>query len=276
MSERVLLVRLKGKPFDVCIIQVYAPTCDHSNETVESFYEDVQKAMEQCKRHDVIIMMGDLNAKVGEGRLDDIVGPYGLGERNERGDRWVEWCVENKQVVLNTWFRHHPRKLWTWMSPGDRYRNQIDFITINKRFQNSVKNIRTYPGADCNSDHVPVVLDLNLKLKIIKKKQYKPKLNLQLLDDPGVQSSYRAHVQEQYETMMAGQQEIQDESEQMFHSLKTAIEKANDEFLPKIIREPKNPWMTDNILVLMDERRSYKGIDQDKYRDINRRIKREC
>ena len=45
---------------------------DHSNETVESFYEDVQKAKELCKRHDVIIMMGNLNAKVGKGRLDDI------------------------------------------------------------------------------------------------------------------------------------------------------------------------------------------------------------
>ena len=90
ISDRVLLIRLKGKPFDTCIIQVYAPTCDHSDEEVESFYNDVQKAMQHCKRHDVIFVMGDLNAKVGRGREESIVGDYGLGERNARGNRWVE------------------------------------------------------------------------------------------------------------------------------------------------------------------------------------------
>ena len=131
VSERVLLVRLKGKPFDVCIIQVYAPTCDYSDEEVDLFYEDVMKAKRQCKRHDIVLVMGDLNAKVGMGRFEETVGPYGIGERNERGDKWVEWCVENEQVILNTWYRHHPRKLWTRQSPGDRYSNQIDYITIN-------------------------------------------------------------------------------------------------------------------------------------------------
>ena len=55
--------------------------------------------------------MGDLSAKVGSERIEDTVGPYGLGDRNERGDKWIEWCTENNQVIGNTWFRHHPRHL---------------------------------------------------------------------------------------------------------------------------------------------------------------------
>ena len=69
------------------------------------------KAKQQCKRYDKILVMGDLNAEVGRGRFDETVGPYGFEERNERGDKWVEWCVENEQVILITWYRHHPRRL---------------------------------------------------------------------------------------------------------------------------------------------------------------------
>ena len=59
----------------------------------------------------MIFVMGDLNAKVGRGREEEIVGDYGLGERNARGDTWVEWCKDNEQVILNTWYRHHARHL---------------------------------------------------------------------------------------------------------------------------------------------------------------------
>lgn len=90
VSERVLLVRIKGKPFDVCIIQVYAPTCDYSEEMVESFYEDIDKPRQECKSHDIVLLMGDMNAKIDQGRVEDIVGPFGLGERNERGERLAE------------------------------------------------------------------------------------------------------------------------------------------------------------------------------------------
>ena len=281
VSDRVLLVRLQGKPFDTCIIQVYAPTCDHSDEEVESFYDDVERAVQQCKRHDVVFVMGDMNAKVGRGREEDIVGPYGLGERNARGDRLVEWCTENEQVIMNTWYRHHARRLWTWKSPGDRCRNQIDFITINKRFRNSVVNVKTYPGADCNSDHVPVVADIRLKLKRPKKKQYKPKLDIKLLNDRDIQSLYSVSVRNKYEALRnengeVGEEDVDDNPEQLFDSLKEAIQRANEEILPRVAREPKRPWMTDDILLLMEERRGYKERDEEKYREINRRIKREC
>ena len=75
--------------------------------------------------------------------------------------------VENDQVVLNTWFRHQKWHLWIWNSPGDLARNQIDYITINKRFWNSVTQARTYPGADVNSDYVPLVAWIKLKQKKI-------------------------------------------------------------------------------------------------------------
>ena len=150
VSERVMLVRLRGKPFDICIIQVYAPTSDYEEEQVDDFYRDVMKAKEKCKPQDITFVMGDLNAKLGRERVEDVVGPFGLGHRNGRRDRLAEWCVENQQVVMNTWFRQPPRRTWTWMSPGDLTRNQIDYITINKRFRNGQKSYRTLSIANKN------------------------------------------------------------------------------------------------------------------------------
>ena len=79
---------------------------------------------------------------MGKGRSGDVVGDHGLGERNERGDRLVQFCQEQEMWIANTHFQKPERKLYTWRSPGDVYRNQIDFLLINKRFKNCVSNQR--------------------------------------------------------------------------------------------------------------------------------------
>ena len=147
------MVKLEGQPFNVVLIQVYAPTTQHSDEEVEKFYGDIEKGIKQVKTTDVVIIMGDFNAKVGKGGSGNEVGEHGLGERNARGDRLVQFCQEQEMVVTNTYYEKPERRLYTWRSPGDIARNQIDFILIKKRYRNSVKDVKTYPGADVNSDH---------------------------------------------------------------------------------------------------------------------------
>ena len=96
--------------------------------------------------------MGDSNAKVGWERDGRAVGPFGLGERNERGSRLVEWCTTNRFVITNMWLQHHMKKSHTWKNPGYTCIHQID--DINERFRNAITGIRTYPGANCNSHHI--------------------------------------------------------------------------------------------------------------------------
>ena len=67
--------------------------------------------------------MGDWNAKIGCSVEQPMAGRYGLGSRNERGDLLIDWRRENSMVVTNTWFKNHPRRLYTWRSPGDSIRN---------------------------------------------------------------------------------------------------------------------------------------------------------
>ena len=113
--------------------------------------------------------MGDFNAKVGKGRQDDTVGSYGLERRNERGEKLVEWAKINNMIIMNIWFSQHPRRLWTWQSPGDQTRNQIDYILIGKRYRNALLSTKTRLGADIESDHVPLVSKIRVKLRKLKK-----------------------------------------------------------------------------------------------------------
>ena len=109
--------------------------------------------------------MGDLNAKVGNVAEKSAVGKYGLRERNERGTRLVEFAEKHRLVICNTHFQQHPRRLYTWRSPEDIHRNQIDYILINNRYRKLVSNCHTYPVADCGSDHVLLAAKCRLLLE---------------------------------------------------------------------------------------------------------------
>ena len=162
ISDRVL-VKLSGKSFDITIIQVYAPTSESTEDDIDLFYKDLETAKNHCKSQDVVIIMEDFNAKVGNELVDEVVGAHGLGQRNERGERLIDWARMHDTIIGNTWFKHHPRKLWTWKSPGDNAKNQIDYIMTNKRFRNSLLTVRTMPGADCYTDHVLLFGKIRIK-----------------------------------------------------------------------------------------------------------------
>ena len=99
----------------------------------------MKQAISYVKCGEVLIAMGDFNAKVGCGEHLDITGQFGPGSRNERGSRLFQFCEENNMMIANTYFQHSKRILYTWRSPGDNCRNQIDYILINKRFRSGVK-----------------------------------------------------------------------------------------------------------------------------------------
>ncbi|GFO36777.1 craniofacial development protein 2-like protein [Plakobranchus ocellatus] len=130
LSDRIILLKIAGKPLDINIIQVYAPTSACSDDDIEKFYEELEEVKTQCSQQNPLIIMGDFNAKVGEGREENIVGPHGLGTRNLRGEKLVEWCKMNNLIIGNTWFQQPPRRKWTWKCPGEEIRNQIDFILL--------------------------------------------------------------------------------------------------------------------------------------------------
>ena len=106
LTERQMYVRISAKPFNLFILQVYAPCNDADDEDKERFYEEINNTVQNKVKHDdCLIILGDFNAKVGNGRESDIVGQYGLGERNENGQHLIEFAEENNMFICNTWFQ---------------------------------------------------------------------------------------------------------------------------------------------------------------------------
>ena len=121
--------------------------------TEPRFYEDVQDLLELTPKKDVLFIIEDWNAKVGSQETPGVTGKFGLGMRNEAGQRLIEFCQENTLVIANTLFQQHKRRLYTWTSPDGQHWNQIDYILCSKRWRSSIQSTKTRPGADCGSDH---------------------------------------------------------------------------------------------------------------------------
>ena len=99
-------VHFQGKPFNIRVIQVYAPTSNPEEAEVERFYEDLQDLLELTPKKDVLFIIGDWNAKVRSQETPGVTGKFGLGIRNEAGHRLIEFCQENALIIANTRINH--------------------------------------------------------------------------------------------------------------------------------------------------------------------------
>ena len=116
-NNRMISVHFQGKPFNIMVIQVYALTSNAEKAEVERFYEDLQDLLELTPKKDVLFIIGDWNAKVGSQETPGVTGKFGLGVRNEAGQRLIEFCQGNALVIANTLLQQHERRLlrvpWT-------------------------------------------------------------------------------------------------------------------------------------------------------------------
>ena len=103
----MISVRFQGKPFNITVIQAYAPT--GNTEEAERFYEDLQDLLELTPKKDVLFIIGDWNAKVRSQETPGVTGKFGLRIWNEAGQRLIEFCQENALVIANTLFQQHKK-----------------------------------------------------------------------------------------------------------------------------------------------------------------------
>ena len=134
------------------------PTSNAEKAEVEWFYEDLQDLLDPTPQKDVLFIIGDWNVEVGSQKLPGVTGKFGFGVQNEAGQRLTEFCQENALVIANTLFQENKRRLYTWISPDGRHRNQIDYILCSQR-----------RGTDCDSDQELLIAKFRLKLKQIGK-----------------------------------------------------------------------------------------------------------
>ncbi|XP_076314986.1 uncharacterized protein LOC143227418 [Tachypleus tridentatus] len=153
---------------------------------------------------------------------------------------------------MNTWFKNHPRRCWTWKSPGDRVRNQIDFILMKKRYRNSITSCKSMPDADCSSDQIPAVVTMVVKLKKLKKSKKEPRLQLNILEeDEELKKKYIVCVKNKFDIL-----DSLNTAEEKWQKMKESIHEAAKEHIPTTRKESPTPHIeidTEGLPIMPDE-----------------------
>ena len=125
-------------PHDITVIQVYAPTSDHEDEEEEQFYQQLDSIIAKTPNKDTLVVRGDWNVKVGPDAYQHwagIVRRSGIGERNDRGWRLLEFAKSHRFTLANTLRTNRLFKTVTWQAPNRQVHIQIGFIMAPKRFK---------------------------------------------------------------------------------------------------------------------------------------------
>lgn len=142
--SRIISARFETKFQKTAIIQVYAPTNNADEDEKEDFYSSLQTVVNNVPNRDILLVTGDLNAKVGlegTGRESDEIGPHGIGTMNKNGELFANVCAVNGMAIDGTFFPHKPCHKATWVSPLGDTENQIDHIAIARRWRSSQQDV---------------------------------------------------------------------------------------------------------------------------------------
>ncbi|XP_026681174.1 craniofacial development protein 2-like [Diaphorina citri] len=268
LSSRVILVKLFfNDKQNIAIVQAYLPTSGHCEEHVDQVYDQIDEALELVNSKDILIILGDWNASVGEGKVHGITGDYGYGRKNDRGQRLIDYCNGRGFIITNTLFQQPMSRRYTWTKPGRKEKYQIDYIITRRNQQKNVLQSKTYPGADINSDHNL----LFMKMRLQGRKQFKPpnkkqQLNLSKLQEPDTKKKFQESVKTIVHNIETNH--IPTDINGKWVLLKEAIINAANNTIEKNKETPRKPWITEEVIALIEERRRYKNCQ-----DIEGRIK---
>uniref|UniRef100_A0A8C9VZX0 Endonuclease/exonuclease/phosphatase domain-containing protein n=1 Tax=Scleropages formosus TaxID=113540 RepID=A0A8C9VZX0_SCLFO len=220
ITDKLISIRFQGVPINMTIMQVYAPTSDANEEEIDVFYDQLQNEIEQTSKEDLLIIMGDLNAKVGKGNEGSVFGKYGLGERNEAGNRFVEFCTANNLVSMNTFFQHH--------KPNKTIRANYDLNDIREEYWRRLNNRFEVLNMD---DKVPEELWLDIKTAITEEANRTVLKRVKRKKQPWISEEAKKTAEERRKAKISGdrgeitclnrlfQREIRRNKEQYFNTI---------------------------------------------------------
>lgn len=221
-SDRVTVLKMMFNSCKVSIVQVYAPTSAASTSTLENFYKDLDQAITFCKS-EVIITIGDFNASLGvrQDGEEDIMGPYGFGIRNERGERLIQWLWQNHFTSCSSLFKKRPNRKWTWMSPNTNLSSrkfEIDYVFCNK--PNLVQDVEVVNNFGFDSDHrlVRSKILINHKTRML----HKNKSHLPKIIPEQSKSSFTTNLSQRWSILQHLETNVQEEYDRMEKSIQNA------------------------------------------------------
>ena len=268
ISQRLLTARFKTKSGGLTVIQVYAPNSADKEEQVDDFYQQLQIAINNVHNKDILMIIGDLNAKVGSDhdQWNQVIGQYGFGVSNMRGEKLLHFCAANDLFITNTMFKQpKDSRQWTWESPDEKTHNKIDYIMISNKWKYSINNSRSFPSADTGSDHQLVLANLRLRFKRKQKTNYPKKYDVSKLKDTANINKYEVEIGGRFAPLL---EEKDTDVEGLWDNIKSAFSETSKTILGYRKSSKQDPWISNEVLQLSKDR---KKIKQEKLHDASKR-----
>ncbi|XP_057666796.1 craniofacial development protein 2-like [Diorhabda carinulata] len=193
VNGRIADLRIKATPFNLSVLNVYAPTENAEEEEKEKLYENLEKEIEGIPKEDTTIVLGDFNAQIGqEDYIKQVAGKHTVHNvTNDNGTRLCNLAISTNMVISSTKFQHPYHHKVTWSAPDNKTFTQIDHILITRRKQSSVKDVRTFRGACADTDHFLVTATIKQKVKRCRRDAKKKKWNIEKLNHTNARKKYR-------------------------------------------------------------------------------------
>ena len=227
IDERLCTLRIRGKFFNITLINAHAPTEDKDDDVKDAFffnvsllslqysvcevqfYEKLQAVYNQAPERDVKILLGDFNAKVGREMIyRPTIGMHSLHETsNENGSNLIDFAVSNNMVISSTYFPHKNIHKATWRSPDGKTVNQIDHVLIDGRHRSNILDVRSCRGPNIDSDHYMVRTLYRFRIEVRKpREQSHRRFDVDKLRDPVVRQRYVENLEDRIVADEAGLQ----------------------------------------------------------------------
>ena len=197
INMRLCKLRIRGRFRNYSLFSIHAPTEDKGMDEKEAFYDVLEREYRKCPRQDIKILLGDFNAQVGQEQyLRPTIGKNSLHkESNDNGIRLVDFATSNGLVVGSTMFPHKNIHKGSWTSPDGKTVNQIDHVLIDVHHKSDLEDVRTYRGANMDSDHFLIIAKLQSRINSHYRHQQRNKMkryNVEKLKDPEIVNQYIA------------------------------------------------------------------------------------
>ena len=256
-SERICTLRIKGVFFNTTIICVHAPTEEKEEIQKDDFYEDLERVYKKTPKHDIKIVMGDFNAKVGdEPDLRPNIGKHSLHkETNNNGWRMIDFAITKNMAISSTLFQHKRIHKETWRSPDENTANQIDHVMIDSRHATDILDVKSCRGADCDSDHYMVKIKYRQRISTIGKlnTQKSIKYNIDKLKEGINAKEYRNKIEESLQLLPnINQQQVED----TWKDIKQVIYTAAENTLGQKEKRIRNGWYDEECKEMLEKQNS--------------------
>jgi len=263
VNERILMIRLSCKPIHVSIIAVYSPInpngCKQAIEETDAFYAKLQQTVDKVPKGDMLLILGDFNARVGKQQNQtskNVIGPHAVDKINENGKQLIDFCSHNDLIVANTFYQHKTIHQMTWKHPGNKKWHMLDYTLVDKKFRSSVEDVRVFRNAAgaIGTDHHLVRTKLKFHLRW-RKKAEKPqwfRMDINKMKDDDLKRDFQEQLSNKLEAIAAQKKPINEKYDEFTENIKTLSGAVfNDK---QNTSKKRKEWLTDEILNLVDEK----------------------